>query len=80
VILRDSMSWKKKREIRLRYDAEAHVHDELYSEERKSKYGLALSRIVFSRGIGSLIAVAVKAFSLRRWRAGPIRGLGGFIV
>jgi ubiquinone/menaquinone biosynthesis C-methylase UbiE len=36
------MSWEKKREIRLHYDAEAEGYDELYSEEQRNKYELAL--------------------------------------
>jgi ubiquinone/menaquinone biosynthesis C-methylase UbiE len=42
------MSWKEKREMRLRYDAEADAYDELYSDEQRTKYGLALRRTVFS--------------------------------
>lgn len=42
------MSWTKKREVRLRYDAEADAYDELYSDEQRMKYELALRRIVFS--------------------------------
>jgi ubiquinone/menaquinone biosynthesis C-methylase UbiE len=42
------MSWKKKREIRLRYDAEADAYDELYSDEQRTKYELALHRVAFS--------------------------------
>ena len=42
------MSWKEKREMRLRYDAEADAYDELYSDEQRTKYELALRRIVFS--------------------------------
>jgi len=39
------MSWKSKREIRFRYDAEADGYDELYSAEQKRKYELALSNL-----------------------------------
>jgi ubiquinone/menaquinone biosynthesis C-methylase UbiE len=42
------MSWKEKREMRLRYDAEADAYDELYSNEQRTKYELALRRTVFS--------------------------------
>jgi len=42
------MSWKKKREVRLRYDAEADAYDELYLEEQTIKYELALRRIAYS--------------------------------
>jgi len=41
------MSWKEKREMRLRYDAEADAYDELYSDEQRTKYELAFRRIVF---------------------------------
>ena len=41
------MSWKEKREMRLRYDAEADGYDELYSDEQRTKYELAFRRIVF---------------------------------
>ncbi len=41
------MSWKKKREIRLHYDAEADAHDELYSDEKRKKYELLLRRIAY---------------------------------
>jgi ubiquinone/menaquinone biosynthesis C-methylase UbiE len=44
------MSGKKKRETRFRYDAEADGYDELYSEEQRTKYELALRRIAISRG------------------------------
>jgi cyclopropane fatty-acyl-phospholipid synthase-like methyltransferase len=43
------MSWKKKREIRLRYDAEANGYDELYSEEQRTKFEFALRRIALRR-------------------------------
>ena len=42
------MSWKEKREMRLRYNAEAGGYDELYSDEQRIKYELALRRIAFS--------------------------------
>lgn len=45
------MSWKEmswKREVRLRYDAEADAYDELYLEEQTIKYELALRRIAYS--------------------------------
>ena len=32
------MSWKEKREMRLRYSAEADGYDELYSDEQRTKY------------------------------------------
>ena len=41
------MSWKEKREMRLRYNAEADGYDELYSDEQRTKYELAFRRIVF---------------------------------
>jgi len=41
------MRWKEKREMRLRYDAEADGYDELYSDEQRMKYELGLRRIVF---------------------------------
>jgi len=40
------MSWKWKKEIRFRYDAEADGYDELYSEEQRKKYELALSHLI----------------------------------
>ena len=43
------MSGKKKREIRFRYDSEANGYDELYSDEQRTKYELALRRIAISR-------------------------------
>jgi len=48
--LQDSMSWKEKREMRLRYGAEADGYDELYSDEQRTKYELAFRRIVFCGG------------------------------
>ena len=45
--MQDSMSWKEKREMRLRYNAEADGYDELYSDEQRTKYELAFRRIVF---------------------------------
>ena len=42
-------SWKKKREIRLRYDAEANGYDELYSDEQRTKFEFALRRIALRR-------------------------------
>jgi ubiquinone/menaquinone biosynthesis C-methylase UbiE len=39
------MSWKGKREIRSRYDAEADGYEELYSDEQRKKYELALGRL-----------------------------------
>jgi ubiquinone/menaquinone biosynthesis C-methylase UbiE len=44
------MSWKEKREMRLRYGAEADGYDELYSDEQRTKYELAFRRIVFCGG------------------------------
>jgi malonyl-CoA O-methyltransferase len=44
--LQDSISWKEKREMRLRYDAEADGYDELYSDEQRTKYELVFRRIV----------------------------------
>jgi ubiquinone/menaquinone biosynthesis C-methylase UbiE len=41
------MSWKEKREMRLRYNAEADGYDELYSDEQRTKCELAFRRIVF---------------------------------
>jgi ubiquinone/menaquinone biosynthesis C-methylase UbiE len=43
------MSGKKKKETRFRYDSEADGYDELYSEEQRTKYELALRRIAISR-------------------------------
>jgi ubiquinone/menaquinone biosynthesis C-methylase UbiE len=43
-----STDCKEKREIRLRYDAEADAYDELYSDEQRMKYELALRRMAFS--------------------------------
>jgi ubiquinone/menaquinone biosynthesis C-methylase UbiE len=43
------MSWKKKRKIRLRYDAEANGYDELYSDEQRTKFEFALRRIALRR-------------------------------
>jgi len=43
------MSWKEKREIRLRYDAEANGYDELYSDEQRTKFEFALHRIALRR-------------------------------
>ena len=43
------MSGKKKREIRFRYDSEADGYDELYSDEQRTKYELALRRIAIGR-------------------------------
>jgi ubiquinone/menaquinone biosynthesis C-methylase UbiE len=40
------MSWKWKRQIRVRYDAEADGYDELYSDEQRKKYDLALSHLI----------------------------------
>jgi ubiquinone/menaquinone biosynthesis C-methylase UbiE len=40
------MTWERKREIRLRYDAEADGYDELYSDEQRNKYELALANLV----------------------------------
>ena len=45
--MQDSISWKEKSEMRLRYDAEADGYDELYSDEQRTKYELAFRRIVF---------------------------------
>lgn len=45
--MQDSISWKEKREMRLRYDAEADAYDELYSDEQRTKYELVFRRIVF---------------------------------
>ena len=42
------MSWNKKREVRLRYDAEADGYDELYTDEQRMKYELALRRIAYA--------------------------------
>ena len=42
------MGCKEKWEMRLRYDAEADVYDDLYSDEQRIKYELALHRIAFS--------------------------------
>ncbi len=50
VVLQDGMSWKEKREMRLRYDAEADAYDELYSDEQRTKYELASRRIVLCGG------------------------------
>jgi ubiquinone/menaquinone biosynthesis C-methylase UbiE len=47
--LDDKMSWKKKRDVRLRYDGEANGYDELYSYEQRMKFELALRRMAFSR-------------------------------
>jgi len=44
------MSWKKKRELRLRYDAQADAYDELYSDEQRMKYELVLRRIAYNGG------------------------------
>jgi SAM-dependent methyltransferase len=43
------MSGKKKKKIRFRYDSEADGYDELYSDEQRTKYELALRRIAISR-------------------------------
>jgi len=43
------MSGKKKRKIRFRYDSEADGYDELYSDEQRTKYELALRCIAISR-------------------------------
>jgi ubiquinone/menaquinone biosynthesis C-methylase UbiE len=42
------MGCKEKWEMRLRYDAEADTYDDLYSDEQRIKYELALRRIAFS--------------------------------
>jgi ubiquinone/menaquinone biosynthesis C-methylase UbiE len=44
------MSWKKKKEVRLRYSAEANGYDELYSDEQRTKYELVLPRVALSEG------------------------------
>ena len=44
-VLQDSISWKEKREMRLRYNAETDGYDELYSDEQRTKYELAFRRI-----------------------------------
>jgi ubiquinone/menaquinone biosynthesis C-methylase UbiE len=45
--LEDRMNWKKKREMRFRYDAEADAYDELCSDEQRTKYESTFSRQVF---------------------------------
>jgi ubiquinone/menaquinone biosynthesis C-methylase UbiE len=44
------MSWNKKKEVRLRYNAEADAYDELYSDEQRTKYELVLHHIAYSEG------------------------------
>jgi hypothetical protein len=36
---------KEKREVRLRYDAEADAYDELYSDEQRMKYELGAAKL-----------------------------------
>lgn len=43
------MSWRKKKEIRLRYDTEANGYDELYSDEQRKKFEFALRRLALRR-------------------------------
>jgi ubiquinone/menaquinone biosynthesis C-methylase UbiE len=40
------LSWGRKQEIRLRYNAQAETYDGLYSAEQELKYNLALMRLV----------------------------------
>ena len=39
------MAWKWKREIRLQYDVEVDGYDELYSQEQRKKYDLAIQHL-----------------------------------